>query len=238
VNTITGLYVRSINFFGASAKCAALAPFSIGDWRGELEGEPASTSRSAFGDPRVRFTVSFVGAPALTGREFASYRQKTVLGVGLDVIIPVGEYDPDKIVNLGTNRWSFQAMVGGSQAVKRWTFELLATAWFFTLNKESLGGTQVKQDPIYGLQAHVLYTISRHFWLALNGGFGTGGQTSVDGVSKDNNQNSSRAGATLGITLSRRHGLKLAYVSAVSTRIGADLDVIVAGYQYRWGGGV
>jgi hypothetical protein len=238
VNSITGFYVRSINFFGASGKVAALIPYFVGDYQGKLEGEPASTSRSGFGDPRVRFTVSFLGAPALTAQQFGSYRQKTILGARLNVIIPVGQYDGSKIVNLGTNRWSFKASVGGSQAIKRWTFELLADAWFFTENPESLNGATVRQEPILGLQGHVIYTFARWLWVGLDIGYGTGGQTIVNGVKKDNSQNSSRGGVTIGLTLARRHGLKLAYVSAVSTRIGADFDTVVGGYQYRWGGGI
>jgi hypothetical protein len=238
VNSVTGVYVRSINFFGASAKVAALAPFFIGDWRGNLEGEPAFTSRTGFGDPRLRLTVSFLGAPALEAGEFSGYRQKTVLGAGLNVIVPLGQYDASKIVNLGSNRWSFKAAMGGAQAVGRWTFELLASAWLFTTNEEFLNGTTLKQDPIFDLQGHILYTARPWLWLGLDGGYGTGGQTTVDDVAKDSKQNSSRMGATLGFTLSRRHGLKLAYVSAVSTRIGADFDTIVAAYQYRWGGGI
>jgi len=74
VNSITGLYVRWINFFGVSGKVAALVPYFLGDYRGKLEREPAASSRSGFSDPRVRFTVSFLGAPALTAREFAGYR--------------------------------------------------------------------------------------------------------------------------------------------------------------------
>jgi hypothetical protein len=238
VNVITPLYVRSINFFGMSGKVAAFAPFFIGDWQGKLNGEPAATSRSAFGDPTARLAVSFLGAPALALREFAGYRQKTILGAGLDVVIPVGEYDPDKIINLGSNRWSLRTSVGGSQALGKLTLELLADAWFFTENPESLNGATVKQDPILGLQGHAIYTFARWVWVGLDAGFGSGGQTKVNDVAKDNNQNSSRAGVTLGFTLGRRHGLKLSYVSAVSTRIGADLDILVAGYQYRWGGGI
>jgi hypothetical protein len=238
VNNIAAMYVRSIDFFGASGKATAVIPFFAGDWRGKLDGEPASTSRTAFGDPRLRIAVSFLGAPALTAREFASYRQKTILGAGFDIIVPLGQYDPDKIINLGGNRWSFKASVGGAQAVKRWTFELLTSAWFFTRNPQSLNDTVVEQDPILSLEGHILRTLTPRIWVGLAVGLGAGGQTIVDGIRKDNNQKSSRVGGTVGFNLSRRHGLKLAYVSAVSTRIGADFETFLAAYQYRWGGGI
>lgn len=238
INSITGVYVRSINFFGASGKVGAVVPFFTGDWRGNVEGEPASTSRTGFGDPRLRFNVSFLGAPALTAREFAGYRQKTLLGAGLDVIIPVGQYDPDKLVNLGYNRWAFKGSVGGSQAIGRLTLELMAAGWIFSENPESLNGATIKQDPIVSIQSNIIYTFARWIWVGVDFGFGFGGQTKVNGVSRDNNQDSSKAGTTFGFTLGRRHGLKLVYVSAVSARIGADFDSVIAAYQYRWGGGI
>ena len=41
-------------------------------------------------------------------KEFAGYRQDLILGASLQVSAPLGQYDADKLVNIGTNRWSIK----------------------------------------------------------------------------------------------------------------------------------
>jgi len=39
-------------------------------------------------------------------KEFVEYRQDLILGASVYVWAPWGQYDPGKLVNLGTNRWT------------------------------------------------------------------------------------------------------------------------------------
>ena len=48
--------------------------------------------------------------------EMRQWRQKTLLGVSLKVVPPTGQYDPTKLVNLGSNRWTFKPELGFSHA--------------------------------------------------------------------------------------------------------------------------
>ena len=68
-------------------------------------GQPQEREVSGFFDPRLRFSVNFYGAPALTLKEFAGYKQDLILGASLQVSVPLGQYDADRLVNIGTNRW-------------------------------------------------------------------------------------------------------------------------------------
>lgn len=69
LHMIVGGYVRSIDFFGRSGKVDVIVPFAAGDWKGVVSGRDSSTVRNGFGDPRVRLSVNFVGAPALRATE-------------------------------------------------------------------------------------------------------------------------------------------------------------------------
>ena len=51
---------------------------------------------TGFGDPAFRFSMNFIGAPALTAAEFKDYRQDFILGASLRVIVPLGQYDDDE----------------------------------------------------------------------------------------------------------------------------------------------
>jgi hypothetical protein len=63
----------------------------------------------------------------MRGKEFADYRAaaadtETILGVGLAVHLPTGQYFDDKLLNLGSSRFTFRPQPGMVTAVAtgRW----------------------------------------------------------------------------------------------------------------------
>jgi len=238
LNLLIGRYIRTINLFGRSGRMSLSVPYTWGTFKGTLAGQHESTSRSDFADPRVEISMNLIGGPALDLREFVRYRQKTIVGVSLQVIVPLGEYDATKIVNLGSNRWTFRPQLGVAHAWKKWNLEVYASAWFFTDNPHSVGDARLEQQPIVALQGHVSYTFRPGLWAALNAGLAEGGRTTVDGVLRNDLQKNTRVGVTVSVPLARRHGIKFVFVSGVTTRIGADFDSILVAYQYRWGAGL
>ena len=236
LHTPIAVYVRAIDFFGMSAKVDGVVPFATATWRGQLAGVDTSTSRTGFGDPKFRLAVSFLGAPAMRAREFRQFKQKTIVGASLQVTAPLGQYDPSKLINLGSNRWTFKPRLGISQALGRWVLDFYATAWLFTHNTDFFGGNTLDQAPFFALQAHVAYVFKSGVWVAVDGGLGGGGRTTVSGAEASVNQRNWRFGTTLAIPLAPQHSVKLAWVSGVSTRLGSDFDTYVIAYQFRWGG--
>ena len=108
VHTLVFNYLHVIDVFGKSGRIDLLVQHSNGRWEGLLQGEPASTERNGFNDPRLRVAVNLLGSPAQRGSQFQPIANNTILGVALDVTAPLGEYKNDKLINLGTNRWSFR----------------------------------------------------------------------------------------------------------------------------------
>jgi hypothetical protein len=237
VHSLVGAYVRTFSFFGMSAKVDAIVPFAFGDWEGKLAGQDTSRSATGFGDPSVRLAVNFIGAPALEIPRFMTYRQGTIVGASLRVVAPLGQYDETKLINLGTNRWTFIPRLGVSRRLGHWTVEGVGSVWLFTANPDFLG-THLQQDPLWTLQANVSYTFDGGAWLAVDGGWGSGARANVNGVKADTDQQNARFGATAAYPLTRRASLKLSWISGASTRLGADFDSLVLLYQYRWGGGL
>ena len=78
VHTFFAAYVRAINFFGMSGKLDVIIPWAAGNWDGMYEGEQRDVKRDGFGDPRIRLSFNFLGAPAYTGTIDASKTNKTV----------------------------------------------------------------------------------------------------------------------------------------------------------------
>ena len=236
LQTFVGARARAIDFFGLSSKLDLMVPFAAGDWEGVLEGVDTTRSATGFGDPRVRLSVNFVGAPALRASEFASYVQKTIVGASLQLIAPLGQYDSSRLINLGSNRWTFRSQLGVSQAAGLWTFEAFAGAWFFTENSNFFGGSTLEQKPLLVGKLHVIRSFPRGFWLALDGGYGYGGRSLLDGIERETRISTFRFGLTFAAPIARQHTVRLTLASGDRVERGADFDAIAVSYQYRWGG--
>ena len=117
-------YARVLNVFGKSAKFDMIVPFAGLRAEGLVFGQPHEREISGLADPLFRFSINFIGAPALTAAEFAKYRQDLIIGASVRVGVPLGQYDDTRLVNVGTNRWSVKPELGISKALGRWTLEL------------------------------------------------------------------------------------------------------------------
>ena len=232
-------YARTLDLWGKSGQIGLLVPAGRVDANGQVEGQPASVSRGGFGDPALRLTVNLYGAPALSPEKFAAYRQDTIVGVSLLVTAPWGQYYPDKLLNIGSNRWSFRPEVGVSKALGNWIVEGAAGAAFFSTNDEFYPGASTReQDPLYSLQGHVIYNFREGMWAAVDATYYTGGRTTVNGVLKNDLQQNARWGGTFALPIDRRHSVKVFFTSGVVTRTGTDFTTVGAAWQYRWGAGM
>ena len=238
VHSSTGLYARTFGLFGKSAKVVAVVPFAWGDWEGLVDGQPATTSRRGFADPGLVFAVGLAGSPAVNLKEFVAYEEDMIIGASILVVAPLGQYDPSKLINLGSNRWVFRPRLGFSGRLRRFTLEVMADVYFFMENPEAYGGTTITQKPLYALQANFIYTFKKGFWLAVTGGVANGGQPTVSGVEKDEIDMNTRLGAVLVLPINRRQSIKLFYTNSVRTKLGGDYNLLGASFQYKWGGGI
>jgi Putative MetA-pathway of phenol degradation len=148
INTSTVGYVRTLNFLGRSSNVGIVIPYAAGDLEGKYLDEFQMIYRSGLRDPLLRFAANVYGAPAMKLKEFAGYRQKTNIGASFTLTAPLGQYDPRKLLNIGTNRWSFKPELGLSQALGKWTLDFYVGVWLFTTNNDFFGGKTRKQKPI------------------------------------------------------------------------------------------
>ena len=230
-------YVRSFEVLGQSAKFDVIVPYTTFSAHALVDGQPVTRDMSGFNDPRFRFSMNLYGAPALSVKEFASYRQDLIVGVSLQVSAPLGQYDDSKLLNLGNNRWSFRPELGISKAWGPWTVEVAPGALIFTDNTDFFNGSTFAQEPIYTLQGHVLYNFPSGMWVALDGLYFTGGRTVVNGVRGDNLQTNTRAGFTLALPVDRNNSIKFSASTGVTTRTGSEFSAVGIAWQYRWGEG-
>ena len=231
-------YARVFDVWGQSGKFDAIVPYTGLSGTAEVAGQPFERNVTGFADPRFRLSVNLYGAPALTLREFRNYEQDLIIGASLQVSMPASQYDSSRVVNIGTNRWSFRPEVGISKAVGPWTLEFQAAATLFTDNRDFYGGHTRSQDPIYSLQGHVIYGFRSGVWASLDATTFAGGRTTLNGVRGDDRQQNWRVGGTLAFPVDVRHSIKIYASSGVSARTDNNYDLIGIAWQYRWGGGL
>jgi hypothetical protein len=170
-------------------------------------------------------------------KDFRTYREGTIVGASVVAVVPIGQYYAGKLINLGSDRWAFQPRVGFSSRINRLTLEAMTDVWIFTEIAEAYGGTTISQAPIWSIQGNVIYAFKSGFWAGVSGGMATGGQTTVNGVEKDNAQENSRLAATLALPVNRRLSVRFFYTNSVKTALGADFDYYNLSAQYTWGAG-
>jgi hypothetical protein len=219
-------YARVLDLWGVSGRFDAVVPYASLSGTADYGGQPVQRSIHGFANPAFRLSANLLGAPALTLQEFGAYRQDLIVGASVQVGAPLSQYDPTRLLNIGTNRWSVKPEVGVSKAIGNWTIEGQAAVTFFGDNTDFFGGSTRKQEPLYALQGHVVHSFRSGIWAAFDVTYFAGGRSSIDGVAKQDLQQNWRVGATFAIPVDRRNSIKLAASSGVSARTGNNFDLV------------
>lgn len=231
-------YGHVFELLGQSAKLNVIVPYMQLSGTARFAGQPQSREINGFADPLFKLSVNLSGAPALSLKDYARYRQDLIVGASLRVTAPLGQYDNMKAVNLGLNRWSFKPEIGVSKAIGAWTLEGTAAATLYTDNTDYIGGNTRSQDPLYSVEAHVIRSFPRGVWGSLDATYFNGGRTKINGVESNDLQQNWRVGGTLSFPLSIQNSIKLYASSGVSARTGNSFDLLGIAWQYRWGAGL
>ena len=225
LHTFTASYSRSFGMFGQSALFTAVVPYADLELTGIVEGQPATVNRAERSDPVFRLSMNLAGAPALEAKDFAGYRQKTIVGFNIEVRPPWGHYGNELLMNFGSNRWSISPELGISHRFKRFSLEAAGSLIFFSDNDEFLVDSTLKQETVVVARANLIYHFKRPgTFIGVGTLYLSGGETTVDGAHRQDLQKKSRLGAALSLPIGRRHNLLFKYSAGVTTRIGANFN--------------
>lgn len=229
-------YQRTLSLFGRSTNLQLNLPYSDGHTEGLIDGQFRTRDTAGIADARVRFSINLRGAPSMDGAAFQALRKnpRTIVGASLLVQAPTGEYEPDKLINIGTNRWSVKPAIGVIWPLRpTWLLEAEVGAWFFGDNDEFLGQTR-EQDPILSTEFHLVKRIRPGLWASLDANFYVGGRTVIDGVERSDLQRNSRFGATVVSPIKGKHALRGGLSTGVATESGGDYTMFNLSYLYAW----
>jgi hypothetical protein len=227
---------RSFNLSGRTAQAFVALPYSFADIAGNVSGVASATERTGFSDMRMRVSWLVRGAPAASIVQIAKAPRRAIIGTSLNIAAPTGQYYPDKLLNLGTNRWSVRPELALSLPFGQgWLLDAYAGVWFFAANNESYPGTQVKtQAPLGSFQTHLSYNFEPQLWVAWDLTYYVGGRTTVEGTPPTDLQSNVRAGLTAVLPVGQRHSIKIAASRGAIVRLGANFTSYSVAWQTSW----
>jgi hypothetical protein len=231
-------YYHSFGLAGHSANVSGSLPYAVGTFEGEAIGVDQKIYRSGMLDTTFRLAVNLKGGPAMQASEFSKWEEKGLLGVSLKVVAPSGQYDPNRLVNWGSNRWSFKPELGYSRRRKHMVLDGYAGVWLFTKNPHSFSPTGPQpqtENPVYSFEGHLSYDLKPRLWLSVDGNFWIGGLAELNGAENPaTRQTSSRVGATASFPLNRHQSVKVSYANDLYVRFGGNYQNVSAAWQYSW----
>ena len=231
-------YARTFALFGQSAKVGLVLPWAEVSGSAVFAGTPVSRDFSGQADPIVKLSTNLLGAPALDLEDFLAWHQEWIVGASLSVSLPLGRYDAERLVNIGTNRWAVKPELGVSRRWGPLTVDAAASAKFYSDNDEFLVDRERSQAPLFAIQGHAIYSFGKGTWVSFDATWYGGGRTEIDGVRSNDRQSNARVGATLVQPLSRHLSVQVYASTGVAERTGSDFDTAGVGLSYRWGGGL
>ena len=233
INVALLAYLRTFSLWGRTTNVLVEQPYQWGTTRGILVDTPAEGSVSGFGDLGVTLTINLLGAPTMTPQEFQALRAEPhpILGASLKVVAPTGKYDPNRLLNEGGNRWGVKAELGYIIPLQpKVLLEIEGGAWFLGDDDEFIAGRR-EQEPIFGLEVHLVRRFKPGFWASLDANFFFGGRQTIAGRELVDVQRNSRLGGTVVFPFKGRHAVKIGYVAGLFAEFGTDFDQFLVSYQ-------
>jgi hypothetical protein len=228
-------YVRTFEFAGQQAGAFAIVPFGDLEGRLELGANPiipdsVTGNSNGLADMVLGATFGITGAPNLPLADYVAHKPGFAAGFLAKLSLPTGDYNGDRLFNLGSNRWSLQVAGLFSQTYgqsfldpRMTTIEVIPAVTFFGDNTDPFRGDTLSQDPLLTLEAHVTHNLNRAVWVSADLYAMSGGETETDGVSDDNSKYSVGLGASVSVALSKSSSIKATYGKVVD-RNDAGMD--------------
>ena len=186
-------------------------------------GAAHSYTRSGFGDLSLTAVFGLVGSPALTEKEYESYRPRFALSALGRVYFPSGAYDRTAPVNPGQNRWALQLGLPLSYYIGHFfldpaltSFELQPSVTWYSDNNEPPQGNHSSEAPLLQLEGHVTRNLNESVWVSVDALFMDGAETTVDGVGQHDRQRSLALGATVSVAVNDAVSATVSYTDEVS----------------------
>jgi hypothetical protein len=207
---------------------------------GVIPGASFSQSASGYGDPSVQLDVNLLGTPKINAIfDYLNYEPTWTLDAAVMLGVPLGEYDSNKVVNLGLNRffgriafpfkYHFRVFSPGYMS----SLEIVPSVWLFAENDDFLGQS-LENDPLFQLEAHWTHDFTRHFFGSIDLLYRNGFQSEFNSVDVGSDLEIGDLGFTLNFQVSDNVSLRTSFSSNVFGDSDIDNSMIRLQFVYMW----
>jgi hypothetical protein len=231
-------YTRYFAFLHRTAWVEASIP--VANLSGSITGTGITGSTTGAGDSAYTAAILLKGGPALSPEQFAEAETTTSIGLSLSTTAPTGQYNPNKLLNLGSDRWSFKPELAISKpfgSEQRWVFDAYANSYFYTDNTSYRGAEVLRQRALLGLEGHISYSFNNTISASLDTRYSFRGGTTVSGVNQDNPQRNFILGSEFVVSPNSRNSFIFEFAKATVHKNGPALTGFSVKYDYTWGKG-
>ena len=231
-------YTRYSGLFHRLGWVQATVPIAGLD--GSVSGTLVHGSVTGTGDSSYTLATLLKGGPALSAEQFENYKPTTSLGVSLSMTAPTGLYRSDKVLNLGSDRWSFKPEISLSHpfgSEQKWQLDAYGNVYFFTDNTSYHRTEILRQEPLPGIEGHMSYSFTDNIWASVDTRYSFRGATLVNGQNEDNSQQNFILGSEVNVSLSRKNSLVFEFGKALVHHNGPASTGFAVKYTYAWGKG-
>jgi hypothetical protein len=231
-------YTRYFSFVHRLAWVEAIVPLAGLD--GSVTGTNIHGSTTGTGDSSYELATLLKGGPALSVAQFANYKPTTTVGVSLTITAPTGLYNADKLLNLGSNRWSFKPEIAVTHPFgpkQKWEVDTHANAYFYTDNTSYHGVEVLRQQALPGLEGHISYSFTSSLWASLDTRYSFRGDTFVNGMNQNNSQQDFTLGSEVNVSLNAQNSLVFEFAKGLVHQNGPAYIGFAVKYIYSWGKG-
>lgn len=207
---------------------------------GSVSGTNITGSTTGLGDSSYTVAALLKGGPALSVAQFESYKPTTIVGASLTITAPTGLYNPNKLLNLGSNRWSFNPQFAVSHPFgpeQKWQVDAYANAAFYTHNPSYQRAKIFRQQLLPGLEGHISYSFTDRLWASLDTRYSFGGDTFVNGVNQNNAQQNFIIGSEVNVSINNQNSLVFEFAKPLVHQNGPSYTGFAVKYDYVWGKG-
>ena len=205
---------------------------------GATPGTSFHQSASGYGDPSIQLDVNLFGTPPLKANfDLIDYEPTWNLDTAVMLALPVGEYNDDKRVNMGLNRWfgriafpltyPFGVFTRGYMK----SLEPIPSVWLFAENDDFLGH-KMENDPLYQVEAHLTHDFSMGFFASLDMLYRSGFKSKIDGIEVGEELDVGNLGFTLNYQVTNNFTVRTSYMSNLFG--DDDLDNSILRMQFVW----
>jgi hypothetical protein len=207
---------------------------------GSVIGTNIRGSVNGAADSSYQVAALLKGGPALSVADFDNYKPETVVGVSFSVAAPTGQYNGNKILNLGSDRWLFRPEIALSHPFgpeRKWQLDTYANCEFYTDDASYRGTKILSEQPLPGFEGHISYSFNDRLWGALDTRYSLRGDTSINSADQNDSQRNFIIGSEVNLALNSQHSLVFEFAKALVHRNGTSYTGFTVKYDFVWGKG-